>query len=363
MRLEVDVDKRLGAFRLRSAFTADGATTALFGRSGSGKSTLLNLVAGLLTPERGRIAIGETVLFDSQRGVNIPAHRRRIGYVFQEGRLLPHLSVRQNLVYGRFFTPAKDRYADFDQVVALLDLPQLLARRPHSLSGGEKQRVAIGRALLASPRILLMDEPLASLDAGRRGEILYYIERMRDEFKIPVVYVSHSIEEVVRLADTLVLVSDGTVAAAGPLREIMGRIELRRMIGRYEGGAVIEARVLGQDLATGLARLGFSGGELLAPDVDALVGEPVRIRVRARDVSIALERPARISILNCIRGRIIEMGNESGASVDVRLDMNGTILIARITRHSATSLGLAPGLEAWALVKAISIDRHSVGFA
>jgi molybdate transport system ATP-binding protein len=223
--------------------------------------------------------------------------------------------------------------------------------------------VAIGRALLASPRVLLMDEPLASLDAGRRGEILYYIERMRDEVKIPLVYVSHSIEEVVRLADTLVLVSDGTVAAAGPLREIMGRIELRRMIGRYEGGAVIQARVLAQDLGTGLARLGFSGGEFLAPDVDALVGEPVRIRVRARDVSIALERPAGISILNCLKARIVEIGNEAGASVDVRLELEGTILIARITRQSATALRLAPGQDAWALVKAISLDRHSVGFS
>ncbi|MEO8202409.1 MAG: molybdenum ABC transporter ATP-binding protein [Betaproteobacteria bacterium] len=363
MRIEVDVESRLGTFTLRAAFTADGATTALFGRSGSGKSTLLNLVAGLLAPARGRIAIGDSVLFDSERGIDVPAHRRRIGYVFQEGRLLPHLSVQQNLVYGRFFTPRSERYADFGKVVTLLDLGALLARRPASLSGGEKQRVAIGRALLSSPRVLLMDEPLASLDAGRRGEILYYIERLRDEVRIPIVYVSHSIEEVVRLADTLVLVSDGAVAAAGPLREIMGRIELRRMIGRYEGGAVIEATVLSHDLGSGLARLGFSGGELLAPDVDALAGEAVRIRIRARDVSIALEKPAGISILNCLKGRIVEIGSESGASVDVRMDVAGTVLIARITRHSAGLLSLVPGQEAWALVKAISLDRHSVGFA
>ena len=363
MRLEVDVERRLGAFALRAAFSAEGATTALFGRSGSGKSTLLNLIAGLLRPERGRIAIGDTVLFDSDKRIDVPAHRRRTGYVFQEGRLLPHLNVRQNLVYGRFFTPREERYADFDQVVALLDLAKLLARSPHSLSGGEKQRVAIGRALLASPRVLLMDEPLASLDAGRRGEILYYIERLRDEVRIPIVYVSHAIEEVVRLADTVVLVSEGAVAAAGPLREIMGRIELRRMIGRYEGGAVIEARVLAQDLDSGLARLGFAGGELLAPDVDALVGETVRIRVRARDVSLALTRPTGISILNCLQGRIVEIDVEPGTSVDVRLDVAGTALIARITRHSVEALGLAPGQQAWALVKAISLDRHSVGFA
>lgn len=363
MRLEVDVERRLGAFTLRAAFAADGATTALFGRSGSGKTTLLNLIAGLLRPSRGRIAIGDSVLFDAAAGIDVPAHRRRTGYVFQEGRLLPHLSVRQNLTYGRFFTPREERYADFDQVVALLDLGQLLARRPYSLSGGEKQRVAIGRALLASPRVLLMDEPLASLDAGRRGEILYYIERLRDEVKIPIVYVSHAIEEVVRLADTVVLVSDGGVAAAGPLQEIMGRIELRRMVGRYEGGAVIAAKVLAQDLDSGLARLGFAGGELLAPDVDALVGESVRIRIRARDVSLALQRPQGISILNCLQGRIVEIDAEPGTSVDVRLDVAGTPLIARVTRHSVDALGLAPGKEAWALVKAISLDRHSVGFA
>ena len=363
MRIEIDVERRLDAFELRTAFSSDAAVTALFGRSGCGKSTVLNLVSGLLRPDRGRIAIGDRVLFDSSAGIDVAPEKRRVGYVFQDGLLLPHLSVRRNLVYGRWFTPATERWADFDKIVALLDLAPLLERRPHRLSGGEKQRVAIGRALLASPQILLMDEPLASLDAGRRGEILYYIERLRDEVGVPILYVSHEIEEVVRLAGHMVLLSDGKVAASGPVHELMGRIELRRLIGRYEGGAVIEARVASQDLKSGLARLTFTGGELMVPDVDALVGEVLRIRVRARDVSIALEEPRGISVLNCFRGRIAQVGAEPGASVDVRIDVAGTPILARITRHSAERLRLAEGLEVWALVKSVSLDRHSVGYA
>jgi molybdate transport system ATP-binding protein len=363
MRIEVDVARRLGAFRLEAAFESEAVVTALFGRSGCGKTTVLNMIAGLLRPERGRITVAGRILYDSSSGINVLPEQRRIGYVFQDGLLLPHLSVRQNLLYGRFFTPQADRWADVAQVVALLDLAPLLERRPHHLSGGEKQRVAIGRALLASPSLLLMDEPLASLDAGRRGEVLYYIERLRDELRIPIVYVSHAIEEVVRLAENMVLLSDGGVVAAGPVRELMGRIGLRRIIGRYEGGAVVETRVTEQDLASGLARLSFAGGELLVADVDALVGETLRVRVRARDVSIALERPRDISILNCLRGRIVEIGAEPGASVDVRLDVAGTTMIARITRHSANALQLAAGQDVWALVKAVSLDRHSVGYA
>ncbi len=363
MRIEIDVERRLGAFHLKSQFSCEAAVTALFGRSGCGKSTVLNLVAGLLRPDRGRISIGDRVLFDSASAVDVAPEKRRVGYVFQDGLLLPHLNVRQNLGYGRFFTPPAERWADFDRIVALLDLAPLLERRPQHLSGGEKQRVAIGRALLASPRLLLMDEPLASLDAGRRGEILYYIERLRDEVGVPILYVSHEIEEVVRLAGHMVLLSDGGVAAAGPVHELMSRIELRRLIGRYEGGAVIEAKVAAQDLESGLARLAFKGGELLVPDVDALVGEPLRIRIRARDVSIALERPKDISVLNCLPGRILEIGKDPGSSVDVRMDVSGTPIIARITRHSAERLGLAAGKDVWALVKAVSLDRHSVGYA
>lgn len=362
MRLEVDVGLRLGGFALDAQFTTDAPVTALFGRSGSGKTTVLNAIAGLVKPQRGRVALGDTVFFNGN-GAALPVQQRRVGYVFQEGRLLPHLSVRQNLLYGRFFTAEGERYADFDRIVHLLDLEHLLARRPHGLSGGEKQRVAIGRALLASPRILLMDEPLASLDTPRKAEILYYVERLRDEVRVPIVYVSHAIDEVIRLADTVVLLSDGRVAGAGAVAEMAGRMELRPYLGRFEGGAVIEAMVAGHDMDWGLARLDFPGGSLFAPDVDALVGERIRVRVRARDVSLATECPRGLSMLNVIAGTVSGIGESAGASVDVQVDAGGTAIIARVTRRSVEELELAPGKPVYALIKAVAIDRHSVGYA
>ena len=361
MRLEVSVGKRLGAFALDAAFASDGGVTALFGRSGSGKTSVLNAIAGLLRPERGRIALDGEPMFDAAAGVNIAAHRRRIGYVFQEGRLLPHLTVRQNLLFGRRFVRGPGAVA-LDKVTELLGLAALLERRPHDLSGGEKQRVAIGRALLADPRLLLMDEPLAALDAPRKSEILYYIERLRDEVNVPIVYVSHSLDEVVRLADTIVVMSEGRALDSGPVDETMGRMELRPYLGRFEGGAVIEARVGEQDLEMGLARLDFPGGALYAPDVDALIGERVRVRIRARDVSLATVRPQAISMLNILPGTVSAFGEEAGASVDVQINLAGTILLARVTRKSVTALGLAPGRPVYALIKAVAIDRHSVGW-
>jgi molybdate transport system ATP-binding protein len=298
--LEVDVRCRAGAFALEAAFATQGGVTALFGHSGAGKSTLLNLIAGLARPAGGRIAIGGRTLYDGAAGIDLPPHARYVGYVFQEGRLLPHLTVRQNLLYGSFFNKRKNKVVGLERAVELLGLAPLLERRPGALSGGEKQRVAIGRALLANPGVLLLDEPLASLDAPRKAEILYYVERLREDVRIPIVYVSHSLDEVVRLADSVVLLSGGRVLATGPVREMMGRAELRPYLGRHEGGAVIDARVAAQDLASGLARLEFDGGALEVPDVEALVGERVRIRVRARDVSIALTRPSAVSIRNVV---------------------------------------------------------------
>ena len=352
-----------GAFLLDAAFSTGPGITALFGRSGAGKSTVLGLIAGLSRPESGRISVERRVLYDSAAGIDLPPHHRHVGYVFQEGRLLPHLTVRQNLLYGRFFNNRKSGVIGLDQAVALLGIAGLLERRPANLSGGEKQRVAIGRALLADPSVLLLDEPLASLDAPRKAEILYYIERLRDDVRVPIVYVSHSLDEVVRLADSIVLLSEGRVLGSGPLREMMGRVELRPYLGRHEGGAVIEARVAAQDLDSGLARLEFAGGALEIPDVEALVGERLRVRVRARDVSIALARPSGLSIRNVLAGTVVELGAGEGPSLDVQLDLGGTPLIARITRKSAAELRLEPGLAVYALVKSVSIDRRSVGYA
>lgn len=363
MSLRVEVERKLGSFHLRASFAADVGVTALFGRSGSGKTSLVNVIAGLLKPDRGRVEVGGRVLFDRERGIDVPTARRRVGYVFQDGRLFPHFSVRQNLLYGRFFNCANERSIQFDQVVELLGLAHLLERRPAALSGGEKQRVAIGRALLAGPQVLLMDEPLASLDEHRKGEILQYIERLRDEIRIPIVYVSHTIEEVVRLADTIVLMSEGAVRAVGRPDEIMGRLDLRPMTGRYERGAVIETRVSAYDDNYGLTTLSFPGGQLLATNVSASIGEPVRVRVRARDVSLALAPPAGISILNVLRGRIAEISAEQGPVAVVRVRIGEISLLARITRRSLDQLHLEHGMEVHAMIKAISLDRHSVGFA
>jgi molybdate transport system ATP-binding protein len=360
--LELDIEHRVGRFALRARFAADGRVTALFGRSGAGKTTLVNAIAGLLRPAAGRIALDGEALFDAGKRIHVPPHRRRIGYVFQEGRLFPHLDVRRNLLYGRWFTPPRRRYAEFDQIVALLGLEELLARRPGSLSGGEKQRVAIGRALLASPRLLLMDEPLAALDAARKSEILPYIERLRDERLVPIVYVSHSVGEVSRIADTLVLLSGGEVAAWGPVDEIMGRIDLRPLTGRYEAGALLEARVAGHDAGYALTELTLADGQLLrVPEIDLPVGATLRLRVRARDVAIATQPPSGTSVLNVLRGRIGEIDRNDGPIAELRLDLGGASLIARITRRSRDQLELAPGREAYALIKSIAFDRHAVG--
>ena len=356
--LHVDVERRIGAFSMNVAFDSDARVTALFGRSGAGKTSLVNMIAGLARPDRGRIEIDGQVLFDSVAGIDVPPEARRIGYVFQEGRLFPHLTVRRNLLYGHDLVAAADRYIRIDQIVQLLGLSDLLERRPGDLSGGEKQRVAIGRALLASPRVILLDEPLASLDAHRKNEILQYIELLLDEVQVPMIYVSHAVEEVVRLANRVVLMSSGRVAAAGEVEDVMGRPDLTAATGVFEGGTVIDARVAGQDMKYELATLTFEGGTLTVPNLDALVGEPVRVRIRARDVSIALDAPQRISIQNVLKGRITRIDSGRSGIANVSIAIGPVILRSRITQRAMEQLGLAPGLDVYALIKAVSLDRH-----
>ena len=355
-------------FRLeRPGFTLDvdlqlpvNGLTVLFGRSGSGKTTILRCLAGLERAPGGHLRFDGEIWQDDTRWV--PAHQRPLGYVFQEASLFQHLTVRGNLHYGLRRVPDASQ-ARLDQAIELLGIRPLLDRKPDLLSGGERQRVGIARALAVNPRLLLMDEPLSSLDAARKIEILHYIERLRDELGIPIIYVSHAIEEVTRLADLLVLVSAGKVTGVGSVPELAARLDLRHQLGRFEGGAIIDARVSAQDLGTGLARLAFDGGELLTTDLDALVGERVRVRIRARDVSIALERPRAISMLNCLEGVVAEIGADAGSSADVRIMVGQTAIIARLTRYSIGALQLAPGMRVYALVKAVSLDRRSVGYA
>jgi molybdate transport system ATP-binding protein len=354
--LEVDVAHPLGAFRLDARFASEGRVTALFGPSGAGKTSLVNCLAGLIRPAQGRVVVDGQVLFDHRTGVCVPPHRRRIGYVFQEGRLFPHLTVRQNLLYGWWFTPRPERRERLDPVVELLGLRPVLDRRPGRLSGGEKQRVALGRALLASPRLLLMDEPLASLDAARKDEILPYVERLRDETGIPIVYVSHAVSEVARLANTLVVLAGGRVVAAGPVGDVMSRLEVVPLLGRDEAGAVLETKVAASDAASGLTTLRSAIGDLYVPRLDLPAGSAVRIRIRARDVMIATRAPSHLSALNVLEGTVVEMRGADGAVVELRLDCRGEPLVARLTRHSVDRLGLEPGRRVYAIVKAVAID-------
>jgi molybdate transport system ATP-binding protein len=358
MTLAVDITHRLGSFRLDARFEAGGGLTALFGRSGAGKTSLINVIAGLIRPDRGRVVLDGVPVVDTEQGIFVPVHKRRVGYVFQDGRLLPHLTVRQNLLYGRWFAPPSERRGEVDRIADLLGISALVDRRPARLSGGEKQRVAIGRALLASPRLLLMDEPLASLDEARKAEILPYIERLRDEGGVPIVYVSHSVPEVARLASSIVLMSEGSVAAVGPAAEILQRLDLVPLTGRAEPGAIIEATVEAHDDAFGLTMLRSRAGLWRLPRLDLAPGERLRLRVRAREVMLATRAPEGISALNVIAGVVADIGAGEGPVTDVRLDCHGEALLARLTRYSVAQLQLAPGMPVFALVKSVAFDRH-----
>lgn len=372
--IEIAVKRRKGAFSLDIALTLpEDGVTALFGRSGAGKTSILKAVAGLERPDSGRIAIGDQVLFDSSSGIDVPVQARRIGVVFQEDRLFPHMKVRANLLYG---TP-RDRSRDwenaapgFDDVVDLLGIGGLLERRPHSLSGGERQRVAIGRALLMKPDALVMDEPLAALDGARKAEILPMLAELRALRRIPILYVSHQMEEVVRLADTLALIDGGRVAAVGPVEALTSRMDLRPLTGRHEAGSVLRGRVMAskiddEETDWGLSRLQVGDAEIFVPALDLPAGSEVRLRIRARDVAIALTPPRDASFLNMLPATIAEIAEADGPSLDVSLALSDARadaphLWARITRRSADRLGLRVGLPVHALIKTVGIDRHTL---
>ncbi len=345
------------AFTLDAAFECGTGVTALFGRSGAGKSSLVNVIAGLIRPHQGRVVFDGETLCDTARSVYVRASQRRFGYVFQEGHLFPHLTVQQNLTYAHWFNRQLYSAREWAHVVELLGIGALLQRRPAQLSGGEKQRVAIGRALLARPRLLLLDEPLSSLDAERKREILRYLRLLRDETRIPMVYVSHAVEEVLELADQVVLLAAGRVVATGSVQDVMGRSDLRPAAAVFEGGAVIEAHVMSVDHDEGLVTLGFSGGTLTTGIFATHPGARVRVRIRAREVSIALEQPRQISIQNILLGKIRAIEGADKGSVMVTVAVGAVMLRARITQHAARQLALLPGMQVYALVKAISLDQ------
>jgi molybdate transport system ATP-binding protein len=365
MSLQVALRHQVSGFALDLAFEAPAGITALIGPSGAGKTTVVNAVAGLMRPDEARIVCDGTVLTDTARGLYLPAHRRRIGYVFQDARLFPHLTVRQNLLYGRWFAPkppkrGPDAVPEFDRIVDLLGIAALLARRTADLSGGERQRVALGRAILSSPRILLMDEPLAALDEARKADILPYLERLRDDLALPILYVSHSPAEIARLATTVVMLKAGRVVATGPASQVLADPALAPALGLREAGAVLSARVAAQE-ADGLTRLDTPAGPILVPQVDLALGAALRLRIPAQDVIIATEMPRALSALNILPATVrdIRMGDGPGALV--RLQAGDAIILARITGRSVRTLALTPGCAVFAVLKAVSVARENVG--
>ena len=350
-RFQLDYD----AFQLAVDLRLPGAgVTVLFGPSGSGKTTLLRCIAGLQRASQGFLEINGSVWQDSERGVFLPVHKRALGYVFQEANLFPHLTVAGNLQFGLKRIAQASNTVDLQYIVELLGIAHLLKRLPDRLSGGERQRVAIARALLLNPEILLMDEPLASLDAQRKQEILPFLSRLHSELTLPVLYVTHSQQEVAQLADTLVILADGRVQASGPLAETQSRLDVPLAQDR-DAATVWQATVEEHETDYYLTRVAFAGGTLSLPMVDAAVGTPLRVQIYARDVSIALEAPTATSILNVLPATITGLADDHGGRTVVRLQVGKQALLAHITRKSALLLGLHVGIAVYVQIKGTSI--------
>lgn len=345
-------------FALDAAFEAPGAgITALFGPSGCGKSTLLAAVAGMLRPDEGAVSVGGEALLDTARGLFLPPEQRRCGVVFQDARLFPHMSVETNLRFGLRRAPPGATGPGFGEVVALLGIGHLLHRRPNGLSGGERQRVALGRALLARPRLLLMDEPLAALDAPRRAEVLPFLARLRDVAGLPILYVTHALDEVDALADHLVLLDAGRVLAAGAPEALAARTDLPPLAARRDAGVLLACTVRGD--AGALTALDFPGGMLLTTARPGPPGTRLRLRLRARDVAVATEEPRGLSTRNILPVTLaaITAGAEPGEAF-LHLLAGPTPILARVTQDAVAGLGLRTGQALWALVKAVTLDHR-----
>lgn len=331
--------------------------SALYGHSGSGKTTCLRCIAGLERASDGFVQINDEVWQDSRNGLFVPPHKRALGYVFQEASLFPHLSVRANLEFGLKRIPRPQRRVDMTQATELLGIGHLLDRHPQHLSGGERQRIGIARALLTSPKLLLMDEPLAALDSQRKGEILPYLERLHDELDIPVLYVSHAQDEVARLADHIVLLSDGKALASGPIGETLARLDLPLARGD-DAGVVIDGTVSAYDAHYQLLTLQLPDSvlQMRVAHAPLALGKALRVKVQARDVSLSLQAEEHSSILNRLPVTVTQViAADNSAHVLVRLDAEGTPLLARITRFSHDQLRLHPGQTLWAQIKAVAV--------
>jgi molybdate transport system ATP-binding protein len=358
--LSVSLSKRRDGFALQVAFEAPTpGVVALFGRSGCGKSTTIDLIAGLLQPDAGHVKLDGITLVDTRERAFVPTERRRIGYVFQDSKLFPHFSVAGNLRYGLKRVRDGAERIGFDEVVALLGLAPYLSRRPHQLSGGERQRVALGRALLAQPQLLLLDEPLASIDAARREDVLPYLEALRDQLSIPMVYVSHQFDEVLRLATHVVLLDAGHVVAQGSPGEVSLRPQLRAIVGPEAVGAVLDGTIVAVDAATKLVELRLGRGVLRINAPEATVGASVRVQLPARDVILATERPHALSVRNALEGVIDDVIEDDDDARLVRVDIGGAFVLSRVTIAAVSALGLKKGDAVWVLIKAVSMRGHT----
>ncbi|MDB6100776.1 MAG: molybdate transporter ATP-binding protein [Gammaproteobacteria bacterium] len=394
--LKVRVVKQRDGFTLDANFEAPTpGVVALFGRSGCGKTTTIDIISGLLGADEAHIELDGQVLEDtggvggtrsgtdaesaaaalagarrvSRAQIRVPPERRRIGYVFQDGRLFPHMSVLRNLRYGMTRAEHEPRGAtaaagtgqriELEPIVSLLGLERLLQRRPYQLSGGERQRVSLGRALLSQPRLLLLDEPLAALDAARREEVLPYLEKLRDNLSIPMVYVSHQFDEVLRLATHVVLMDAGRVLAQGTLNEVSLVPSLRDIVGPDSVGAVLDGMVTGVDASAGMADLRVGNGVLNVSVRSVTVGEHVRVQLLARDIILAVEAPRGLSVRNELQGIVVELVEDEEEAVLVTVDVGGAHVLSRVTRSAVGALGLRVGTGVWVLVKAVSTRGHA----
>jgi molybdate transport system ATP-binding protein len=352
-RLDLQVALRHGSFALAVESTLElEPVTAIFGPSGAGKTSLLRAIAGLERSAEGRVALGDIVWQDDARNIFVPPHLRRIGYVFQDGRLFSHLDVAGNLRFGK---RRPDSRFSFDDVVAAMDLDALLARRPTVLSGGEQQRVALGRALLTDPVLMLLDEPLSALDVGRKSHIIPYIERIAQAFGVPILYVTHSIEEVSRLATRMLLLGEGRVTAVGSVGDLLERLDLWSIDDSAGPATVLSVEITACD--AGMTSLRLHDQILRLPAIDALAGTTIRLRIEARDVAIATHRPQGLSIRNVLEATIVGVEEAPPVLAEILLDVGGQHLRAEITREAANELGLETGKRVFALIKSAAIDR------
>lgn len=354
--LSVSLKKQLSEFQLQADFETTSGVTALFGPSGTGKTQLVRAISGLELPDEGRISLGGELLFERVAGTkattNQPAHSRKIGYVFQDHLLFPHMNVRRNLTFGL----ATNAQLQFEEILKTLDIGHLLDRKPRDLSGGESQRVAIGRTLLSEPRLLIMDEPLSSLDKARKGEILNLIERIRDQFDISLLYITHALDEVMRLADHLILIERGQIRAHGPMGEILSRHDLFPPTGDMDVGSVLTGHVASRDDVLNLTTIQSAAGPLLVTGLEsAKTDDAVRIRLRAKDIAISLNAHSDISTLNQLNGKITSIHDHAAGVVLVEIDV-GVTITAAITVKSLQTLNLKIGTPIWALIKSVTVN-------